>query len=609
MPNISSFGAQTDNAVVQGTVTDRQMIIPEVPPQGLMSVGPRVTPNFVRPREWNAQTTYHFFDAVRDNAGNAYVATKPVVPKGTPLTDEDYWFLWADPDTRFDELNEIVSNFNSELTAIKNKYLKVYATVADMQSDKKLTSGMIVKTNGFYANGDGGGAFYITTDETSNNMDVIKCVNTNMKYIAQKRLNISSLGAKGDGVSDDKKYINRAIEIAEDGAIITGAQGKTYKANYESTPVSINNKLTFENISFNLTGSLSVFSVESDHVSFINCDFYDGSQIIYLDTCNYIRVEGCTFTHTGYDIIQKRNKASSHVIVTNNMIIDSYHDFVECDSREVCSDWIITNNQFTGALNYASTSDITENRFAGFTCVDNIIIANNYINNVPGDAAIHFEYITGKFLIQNNTFNNCRGEAIVTLWQNDINGIIDGNIFDGEYKFAVYVNYNNTQTYDLNVCNNTFTNNVSFNTLFLYDNEGRISIKNNTFKNCNMTNGSTRAVNAKIIVDGNTFNGKNFIYTDALDATAVMQNCIITNNTVTTSSDYAIKAVSSDAGTHTKNVVITNNVMNKGIKLYYPELSNVMGNCLDADATVEVETSGIDTFYKANNTSGGKLIA
>jgi hypothetical protein len=35
MPNVSSFGAQTDNSVVQGTVTDRAMVIPDVPPQDL----------------------------------------------------------------------------------------------------------------------------------------------------------------------------------------------------------------------------------------------------------------------------------------------------------------------------------------------------------------------------------------------------------------------------------------------------------------------------------------------------------------------------------------------------------------------------------------------
>ena len=116
MPNVSNFGTQTDNAVVQGTVTDRAMVIPDVPPQGLMSVGPRVTPNFVKPREWNDKTTYHFFDAVKDGNGNAYVATKPVVPAGTKLSDENYWFLWADPDTRINELNEIVKTYNQRIT-------------------------------------------------------------------------------------------------------------------------------------------------------------------------------------------------------------------------------------------------------------------------------------------------------------------------------------------------------------------------------------------------------------------------------------------------------------------------------------------------------------
>lgn len=116
MPNVSSFGAQTDNSVVQGTVTDRAMVIPDVPPQGLMSVGPRVTPNFVKPREWNDKTTYHFFDAVKDGKGSAYIATKPVVPAGTQLSDENYWFLWAEPDTRIDELNEIVKTYNQRIT-------------------------------------------------------------------------------------------------------------------------------------------------------------------------------------------------------------------------------------------------------------------------------------------------------------------------------------------------------------------------------------------------------------------------------------------------------------------------------------------------------------
>ena len=116
MPNVSNFGTQTDNAVVQGTVTDRAMVIPDVPPQGLMSVGPRVTPHFVKPSLWSALTTYHFFDAVHDAAGASYVAVKPEVPAGTELTDEGYWFLWADPNSQFADLSELVKTFNGRIT-------------------------------------------------------------------------------------------------------------------------------------------------------------------------------------------------------------------------------------------------------------------------------------------------------------------------------------------------------------------------------------------------------------------------------------------------------------------------------------------------------------
>lgn len=116
MPNVSNFGAQTDNAVVQGTVTDRAMVIPDIPPQGLMSVGPRVTPHFVKPSLWSALTTYHFFDAVHDAAGASYVAIKPEVPAGTELTDEGYWFLWADPNSQFADLSELVKTFDGRIS-------------------------------------------------------------------------------------------------------------------------------------------------------------------------------------------------------------------------------------------------------------------------------------------------------------------------------------------------------------------------------------------------------------------------------------------------------------------------------------------------------------
>lgn len=139
MPNVSSFGAQTDNATVQGTVMDRAMVIPDVPPQGLMSVGPRVTPHFVKPSLWSALTTYHFFDAVHDAAGASYVAIKPEVPAGTELTNEDYWFLWADPNSQFADLSELVKTFNERITQNTDDIAKTNKNLAaqiDMTTNK-----------------------------------------------------------------------------------------------------------------------------------------------------------------------------------------------------------------------------------------------------------------------------------------------------------------------------------------------------------------------------------------------------------------------------------------------------------------------------------------
>lgn len=115
MPNVSSFGAQTDNAIVSGTVTDRQMAIPEIPPQGLMSVGPRVTPNFIK-EPWNKLDSYNFLDVVKDGTGASYIAIKPVVPTDTELTDEEFWFKWSDPNAQFNELEEIVKLYDGRIS-------------------------------------------------------------------------------------------------------------------------------------------------------------------------------------------------------------------------------------------------------------------------------------------------------------------------------------------------------------------------------------------------------------------------------------------------------------------------------------------------------------
>lgn len=144
MPNVSNFGTSTDNAVVQGTVTDRQMVIPDVPPQGLLSVGPRVSFNFIK-EPWSEQTSYTFYDVVRDIAGKSYVAIKPLVPAGTPLTDGSYWFFWSDPDAQVEELRNRIQTYETRIAANESAINKANTKIVDINNRiDDLTSGYMV---------------------------------------------------------------------------------------------------------------------------------------------------------------------------------------------------------------------------------------------------------------------------------------------------------------------------------------------------------------------------------------------------------------------------------------------------------------------------------
>lgn len=202
MPNVSSFGAQTDNSVVQGTVTDRAMVIPDVPPSGLMSVGPRVTPHFVKPSLWSALTTYHFFDAVHDAAGASYVAIKPEVPAGTELTDEGYWFLWADPNSQFADLSELVKTFNGRIT---QNAADIATKAPNNHASEDTTYGVGDEVN--Y------GHVRLATNDTPLTSGANEGIAATPKMIGLRCTFVTpeQFGASGNGVSDDTVAIKQAI--------------------------------------------------------------------------------------------------------------------------------------------------------------------------------------------------------------------------------------------------------------------------------------------------------------------------------------------------------------------------------------------------------------
>ena len=92
---------------------------------------------------------------------------------------------------------------------------RFYETVADMQADTTLSSGMICHTNGFHTSGDGGAAFYkITATGTANGMDILACQGGLIAtlVITEAYVTPEMFGAYGDGSHDDSDSLQCAFD-------------------------------------------------------------------------------------------------------------------------------------------------------------------------------------------------------------------------------------------------------------------------------------------------------------------------------------------------------------------------------------------------------------
>lgn len=117
MPNVTNFSASTPNANVRGTLTDERIAEPAVPSPGLVTMGPRVTFNFVTD-PWSKDNSYTYYDVV-NISGASYIARQNV-PAGIEITNEDYWIRWNDANAQFAELENVVNSFDERITANTN---------------------------------------------------------------------------------------------------------------------------------------------------------------------------------------------------------------------------------------------------------------------------------------------------------------------------------------------------------------------------------------------------------------------------------------------------------------------------------------------------------
>ena len=242
--------------------------------------------------------------------------------------------------------------------------------------------------------------------------------------------------------------------------------------------VSINSTISILNIKnlniegLNVKGAIIYISHDSDNITFKNCKFEGGSQVIYLGDCNNITVENCYFYKCGYQILQEMGHVSNNIRIINNTSVDCSNDFVElnCEHNAYSTNVLISGNI---VKNVGSSKDLaeTESRFVGITLCNHVIISNNVFDTCAGDAPIHIERNVDVKLV-NNTIINGHGHGargIVIYKDNDSAGLysepkflIDGN------TFLYYDNdFSNDATYIIGDYSETFSNAVIVNNRFI----------------------------------------------------------------------------------------------------------------------------------------------
>jgi hypothetical protein len=363
---------------------------------------------------------------------------------------------------------------------------------------------------------------------------VARTVDSKLKDI----VSITDFGAVGDGVTNDQAAIQAALNTGKNVFVPNGtflynssisfaASGQTFygsgnksilKAGSGSVYIQSN---SFSNISLNdlriecgaTNGGFVINGSQNVTVSRIY--WYEGIQVVWLFTCNTIKVVDCTFEGITYGILQQAANVSSFVLIDSNVALDMTGDFVEanCESGTPSSSWTITSNVFKGSRGWPTTG--TEKRFVGITSVNGVVIDGNVVEKTAGDAAIHLENTKGETVISNNVFDNCMGSGgnsgYIYFLNSEENTIVTGNIFlrtNTTIASATAIQSANNYSHSLQFVGNRVVapaGSTNFSGLFTAFYSGPAVIADNIFKNLQYAIGTNTVANFQIT--GNTFDG------------------------------------------------------------------------------------------------------
>lgn len=458
MPNVISFGASTDNAVVNGTLKDRMPINPINAPTGMQVIGPRVTFNFIE-EAWSKDNSYQYYDVVQID-GNSYVARQNV-PTGIDITNADYWFHWADPNAQFNELQNIVNSFENRLSKVEDAITVTSHEKLLDENDLKIGS-LVIINSALYEIVEGSSPNNITTYATGTANCIAKAVYgtvvlANSVSIADT-ITVENITLDLDGNSIISSMVGNMIECKN--AIIKNGTIQATTINNENRYNACIFGVNYEALALTLIGNNCVnLTNNSDYTHIIGCTLSPSMCAIYSEDnngCNGVIIDGCIISaqpsggeYVAWPQILVRNGFSNGDQINDSILSNKSHGFTinNCvfgnpTQRNIYianySDVVISNVETNNPI-----SDSAKGGSGDSICVDlctNVNINKCIVNN-SGENGIDILSSTN-VTITNCTLNNIHYNVIIL----DISDAVS----DGGY----------TGNYDNLYCNDVYINNV-----------------------------------------------------------------------------------------------------------------------------------------------------
>lgn len=353
-------------------------------------------------------------------------------------------------------LEETKANAEQASINAQSVNIRTFANVEEMKQVSNLKAGALVKTQGFYQSGDGGGADYVIVDNIDENVTdelfiIILQNGLYAKLLIKDYVNIKQLGVKGVEEIDttetiqkilannnikevyfpegiyivkDLININRPIKIRGENAENTIIKAKDFLSYVPGSSIWIilltNSGAIFENIQLqqNLTdtenrGILLGFRNANGSI-FKNCIIYQNTQDFgYVDmyTNNKdITFENCKFKNT---IKTKSIKGTGCVMVregeenktTNNIYFNNCKfNHESADESIGVWDWFgtVKNVYFNNCTFDDANGTSLSQHFMTLNLKDKSVFLNNCVINRSGENA--FSIIKGGY---GSTINNC----------------------------------------------------------------------------------------------------------------------------------------------------------------------------------------------------------